>query len=191
MKKYYKQSKTETNSLLKLEIYWLKSKGYLNNYKKGGIDWLGGRFSPKQSIGIEAFTIDNDNSFIRLFYAKILDGEKTQFDYRIKLEISPCNYGGKRYWFICPLVHNGIPCKRKVAVLYKEGDYFGCRHCQNLTYSSRNENRRCKHYNLFKTVTIGDKIRELKLACKRKSYAGLPTKSQKRIRRLFDKIRPP
>lgn len=42
------------------------------------------------------------------------------------------NYGGKRYWFICP------GCKRRVGVLYKpeHGDIFKCRDCYNLIYQS-------------------------------------------------------
>ena len=49
------------------------------------------------------------------------------------------NYGGERYWFICPL----SGCSRRVAKLYKPigAKYFGCRHCYNLSYASRNVSR--------------------------------------------------
>jgi hypothetical protein len=49
------------------------------------------------------------------------------------LERTPCNFGGHRYWFVCP------SCGRRVAKLYGLGRHFLCRHCLNLAYSSQNE----------------------------------------------------
>lgn len=45
------------------------------------------------------------------------------------------NNFGSRLWFICP----GHNCGRRVAKLYLSGEYFLCRHCQNLSYNSRNK----------------------------------------------------
>lgn len=41
-----------------------------------------------------------------------------------------CNYGGFRYWFICP------NCQKRVGVIYKKpfSDLFLCRLCQDLVY---------------------------------------------------------
>jgi hypothetical protein len=49
---------------------------------------------------------------------------------KIGLTTSKCNYGGCRYWFICP------SCKRRVGVLYRKplNKLFLCRKCNNLTY---------------------------------------------------------
>lgn len=65
-------------------------------------------------------------------------GEKKDLAYAISLSTTPCNFGGFRYWFICPLEKHGIPCNRRVGKLYlpPNGIYFGCRHCYNLTYRS-------------------------------------------------------
>lgn len=48
----------------------------------------------------------------------------------IKLTTSSCNYGGKRYWYLCP------KCQVRVGVLYRPlGDNsFECRNCKNLKY---------------------------------------------------------
>lgn len=48
----------------------------------------------------------------------------------IPLTKTKCNYGGMRYWFLCP------KCGRRVGNLYKRplSSLFLCRHCQNLTY---------------------------------------------------------
>ena len=53
------------------------------------------------------------------------------------LERTPCNFGGYRYWFLCP----GRSCGRRVSKLYGLGRYFLCRHCHNLAYASQNEDK--------------------------------------------------
>jgi hypothetical protein len=58
--------------------------------------------------------------------------------YRVELVTSALPWGGVRYWFVCPLSVNGRACGRRVAKLYLPpgGDYYGCRHCYDLTYQS-------------------------------------------------------
>lgn len=55
--------------------------------------------------------------------------------YTIELTTTPCNYGGIRYWFLCP------QCGKRVAKIYRKsvGRYFVCRTCNNLTYRSCKE----------------------------------------------------
>ncbi|MBK9444568.1 MAG: hypothetical protein IPN53_26215 [Comamonadaceae bacterium] len=50
-------------------------------------------------------------------------------NYRVRIEHTPCNYGGQRTWWLCPC------CGKRVALLYS-GKMFSCRHCQQLTYQS-------------------------------------------------------
>jgi hypothetical protein len=49
----------------------------------------------------------------------------------------PCRFGGRRPFFLCPGVVNGLHCGR--VNLYCAGKYFLCRHCYRLTYTSRQE----------------------------------------------------
>ena len=51
------------------------------------------------------------------------------------------NYGGRRWWFICPLTVNGRACGRRVGKLYLPGGakWHGCRHCYDLAYTSAQE----------------------------------------------------
>ena len=46
--------------------------------------------------------------------------------------------GGRRYWFLCPFVRDGIRCGRRVGRLYlpPSQQLFGCRRCYDLTYQS-------------------------------------------------------
>ena len=56
----------------------------------------------------------------------------------VSLEWTPCNFGGKRPWFVCP----GDRCGRRVAILYGPGKYFLCRHCSDLRYESQREDKK-------------------------------------------------
>jgi hypothetical protein len=131
--------KPESDNLKQISVSWLNKHGYLNGVKSGTITWTNPWSGNKSSIGIAVSNWGEGYGHIKLSYTQTdLNGEKKDFDYEIKLTSTSCRYGGLRYWFICPLVDGGNPCGRRVGVLYKLGDYFGCRHCQELTYKSRN-----------------------------------------------------
>ena len=59
-------------------------------------------------------------------------------EYRVAVTSTPCRFGGQRYWFLCPVVRQGIRCERTVRKLYLPpgAAVFGCRQCHNLTYTS-------------------------------------------------------
>lgn len=59
----------------------------------------------------------------------------------IRLQTTPTNFGGRRWWFTCPLVVGGMPCQRRAGKLYLPpgARYFGCRKCHDLTYQSSQE----------------------------------------------------
>lgn len=56
----------------------------------------------------------------------------------IHLKATKTNFGGQRWWFQCPLIVEGVPCERRVSKLHLPpgAQYFGCRHCHELTYQS-------------------------------------------------------
>src|SRR5205823_10573823 len=59
----------------------------------------------------------------------------------VRLETTPTQFGGRRWWFTCPLVVRGVPCCRRVGKLYLPpgARYFGCRKCHDLSYRSSQE----------------------------------------------------
>jgi hypothetical protein len=68
---------------------------------------------------------------------------KERVDYQIQLVATGCNFGGLRWWFLCPLRRKGVNCGRRVEKLFLPSKgfvipprYFGCRHCHELTYAS-------------------------------------------------------
>lgn len=61
-------------------------------------------------------------------------GEWLKNNYMIRLDRTPCNYGGARAWLLCP------KCGRRIAKLYLDGSgIFNCRQCCNLVYHSQHE----------------------------------------------------
>ena len=69
---------------------------------------------------------------------------------RIGLTWTPCPYGGRRPWFLCP----NLQCGRRVAKVYLHGRYFRCRGCHRLTYASQRE-ARC-----YQAMTRAHKIQQ-------------------------------
>lgn len=77
---------------------------------------------------------------LRLMYF-VRGGER--LDYLVRLATTTPHFGGIRWWFLCPLVLNGNACSRRVGKLYLPpgANYFGCRHCHQLTYLSTRKSR--------------------------------------------------
>lgn len=52
---------------------------------------------------------------------------------RVVIDSTVCTYGGKRFWFACPL------CGRRAAILYLCSGVFRCRRCNDVAYASQSE----------------------------------------------------
>jgi hypothetical protein len=73
----------------------------------------------------------DEPNMVRLYHR---DGSGQQREpYRVWIEWTPCNYGGRRAWFVCPR-----GCGHRVAILYY-GDSPACRHCRQLAYESQQD----------------------------------------------------
>ena len=86
----------------------------------------------RASIGVEGAPRG-----IKLHYTTTdYKGNETKHDYSVPVVWTRCHFGGRRPYFICPGIVNGVTCMRRVAKLYKApaSAYFLCRHCHNLTY---------------------------------------------------------
>jgi hypothetical protein len=85
------------------------------------------------SVSYESDTHNKQDSFLRIHYT--LTKEQKKIDYKIQLSRTQANYGGERFWFICPVTG------RRVSKLYlpSGGDIFASRHAYKLLYACQNE----------------------------------------------------
>lgn len=167
-----------------LSIFWLKKYGYLSkggNWKWGGIKWTYGLSESNISFQIDTL----EENYIRLIYTHTNHwaDEKSEMNYKVKLTTSPCNYGGVRYWFVCPLSKNGQYCGRRVGVIYSIGQWFGCRHCGEIAYNSQMSGGKYRG----SSVTAPD-IDKAEKDVKRYYYKGGPTRKYRRLMRLNQKF---
>ncbi len=176
---YNSLGKTEAESVKKISTCFLYEHNYFVGWRSGTITWTSGWSDSKSSVGIEVVT-GSGEEYLRIHYTQTDrdTDEKTDFDYKIPLLSTPCEYGGKRYWFRCPFFKSGAYCGRRVGVLYKNGDYFACRHCQHITYASRNLS------GLYKGFVSMPDLDEQEARVKRTHYAGKPTKQYKKLLRM-------
>ena len=185
MGRYYWSKKEEADGFKQVSVSFLRKHGYFSNgWHSGTITWSW-HDERTESISVES-SINENEQYVKFIYTQTDNNtdEKKDFDYKIPLTTTPCYFGGKRYWFICPLSVNGRYCGRRVGLLYKARDYFGCRHCYDLTYNSRNRG------GIFKaagqTISIPE-LERLESEVKRKYYAGKITKKYERYLKKQDK----
>ena len=80
----------------------------------------------------------------------------SRIEYGVQVTSTPCRFGGQRYWFLCPVVRQGIRCGQRVSKLYLPvgRGMFGCRKCHNLTYTS------CRNKTLDRLLEDPELIRQ-------------------------------
>lgn len=166
-----------------INIFWLKKMGYLkkeHSWMSGGIVWTCGdrKNSIRFNVERKKWGQADEETYFQLIYTNTAwrDGEKSEMDYKIRLTTTACYYGGKRYWFICPLFKNGNYCGRRVGVLYKVGKYFGCRYCADIAYAAQMEGGEFRG----SSVSVPD-IESMEQKVKRRFYRGKPTRKFQRL----------
>lgn len=123
---------------LRRELYFFKGG------RAGVLEWHDAYGRPTAAISVYSSMTPGDEH-VRLVYDRVVSfsGRTYSLDYAIKLTPSKCNFGGVRWWFLCPMAKNGKPCNRRVGALYLGGEnHFGCRHCYNLTYESSRDSHK-------------------------------------------------
>jgi hypothetical protein len=175
-------ARLKVENMYSLRMTSLRRYGYLKPWAVGSILW---GEEPEASVHIECST--TDPAFVRVRYScDDQNGDYSQFDYKIRLEKTPCQFGGHRYWLLCPLMNKGVACARRVGVLYLAGDYFGCRQCYDLAYRKQFLSGTFMH--LDHTCDYSDLDDELQ-QLPRKFYRGKPTRRVLRIMKKLDKWR--
>ncbi len=120
---------------LSLDVNFLHRQGTLRPGSAGSLQWTrnGKKLS---SIGFRM----EGNQLTLDYLHRSSGGEWECIEEPIHVVRNPCRFGGTRPYFICPGVVNGIVCGRRVVMLYAHDNYYFCRHCYSLKYSSQYEN---------------------------------------------------
>jgi len=135
---------------LKLDLDDLFRKGLVSdnfNCHNRPLNWVKVQTREKiASLNYDFYEIEKDEKRMVLRYTNTnsATGGKTEVKIQIRLECTYPLYGGKRWWFTCPLFKNNHSCGRRTNKLYSVPGcpYFGCRRCFDLTYQSSNDSHK-------------------------------------------------
>jgi hypothetical protein len=113
---------------------------------KGTVRWTN-RGRPSGSISYEANMANPENAWLILTYTRGTDDDKEDVTQEIRLTSTKPNYGGRRWWMICP--YRGV----RAGTLYlpNGGDRFASRKAWRVGYNSQRITERDRHFEaLFK-----------------------------------------
>lgn len=184
-------SKLTVEQAFRIDIRDLKKRGYLDgNYYSTSV-----RDDNNNSIWFAVSTDPDDDflggRFIRFVYsAKSQSGEVSHYDYKIPISTTPCHFGGVRYWFRC-YANLRHCCGNRVTTLFivPGVNIFACRHCYDLSYNSKNKNRREAFYLIIEKSRLERERNKIILTKGYKSqYAGLPTRKCNRVMKMNRKM---
>ena len=154
--------KTRVDEARAIDVLDLQRKGVFR--KNVGMIWKLSWSREGEEVASVSYRVESEEgnpSGLRFMYSTTDNetGEKKDYNYTISVESTPCNYGGKRWWYICPLVVNGISCGRRCRIIYMPpgAKCFGCRECHQLTYESRQRHREA-FYEGFEKPYIAAKV---------------------------------
>ncbi len=175
--RYFYNSKATADESCRLKISKLRKGGMLSGQATGKISWTSS-MTRKTTTVLLLVDVTDEPFAILAYTVTDREGNKTDYEYKVNLVTTPCYFGGARHWFGCPW------CGRRVVVLYlAPGDvYFRCRHCNNLSYHSRN---RCRIESWGETSR---QIERLQSEIKRWTWRSRPTRKVRRLQALEQKM---
>ena len=179
-------SKKTVEQSTELCIFRLNGWGLLEGYHLTNLTWTQ-KFSNSESSASLEIDVTCEQPYARLIYTitRYKDGSEEKYDYRIKLAKTRCNFGGFRYWFLCPR------CERRVGKLYRRplGEMYFCRICNDLTYVSRNEPPMWRSDGICYLLKTDRWIKKIQSKVKHQTWRGRPTRKMRRIAKLQQKGR--
>ncbi len=151
---YYKKTTVEECKTLPISLLKKAIKHVVENpgeKYRGSVSWS----CRGESTGNIGYLIYSEKDYLKARLQYKFTESGLEMDYPISLTFTVLSWGAKRWWFICPLVKNGIPCNHRVGKLYLPPGYmyFGCRHCYELTYTSCQESH--KYDSFYKQFALG------------------------------------
>lgn len=138
-RRYYINQRPEELYMRKMAMSFFTKRGYLKegvSYHSGSYIWL----MWEEEVASIGYCLSKDDTkregYMRVMFRMKSSGK--DFDYKIQLVATPCNFGWLRWWFLDPC-YNGY---RKCAVLYFQNNgYFASGKTINIAYYTQNERR--------------------------------------------------
>ena len=128
-------SRRKAEDCFKLDVNELRRWGCLEAGYDGGINWTRhGRNTGGVNIWSNGFEL-----LLSYSSGGPLGGARVGVEQWVQLEQVPCTKGSTRSYFLCAGHPNGNRCNRRVGKLFLARDYFLCRHCQSISYTSQSE----------------------------------------------------
>ena len=128
-RQWYHCAKDVTGDYISIDVRQWQRQGLLAPYQSFTWRWS----CDDESIASIGAATKPDSVILRYCYRSDSRDWETE-TYPIYLEWTPCHFGERRPWFLCP----ATGCGRRVAILYG-GSIFACRHCLQLAYRSQRE----------------------------------------------------
>ena len=143
--------KTTVEECWALDAARLAKQGAIPADRGVGYLWWTNSRTGERTLTVEYYVdeLGDGGAILNLYSTLDSRGNKLEIKEPVSLVTTRPQFGGVRWWFICPLSVNGVPCERRVRKLYlpPSTKYFGCRHCYRLTYQSVQEHdKRVDHY---------------------------------------------
>jgi hypothetical protein len=158
------QAKDLTDNYQVLDINRLSREGLLVHEEWTFLNYTSGETDQEADLAIRAVV-----NGVQVVYALARpNGDLEYCQYEIATDVTRCNYGSARTWFLCPV------CGRRAAKLYLKRNFL-CRACLNLGYQTQVESKPDR------LLTKAQKIRE-------KIGGNEPSRPEGMHVRTFDKL---
>ena len=113
-------------------------------------------------------------------------GDKPSDGITIPLEYQHMRFGGKRWYFQCPIQKkDGDSCLKRATKLYFNYGRFGCRDCQHVTYESQVQKKKTRPVQYLEQY---QKLKEEAEALPRKYYRNKPTKRYAQVQKKLERL---
>lgn len=138
---YRWNKRTTLDEVKRLDVRWLQRHGFFDGWPRW-VTWSRG----ERETGSVSVALADGSLVVEYRYRMRGREEWEPVRQVITLDWTPCHYGGQRPWFRCP------GCQRRVAVLCSAGQWFLCRHCYDLPYSSQQETPADRRYRKVRKI---------------------------------------
>jgi hypothetical protein len=122
----FQGSRVTCESVIRIDVKMFKRWGLFKSGTHRSLTW----WYDGEPVGDVVIRVGLNHLIFNYRY-RIHGGQWEPVEQLVRIDRTPCNFGGYRKWFLCPR------CGKRVGVIYCVIGYFWCRTCNNLAYISQ------------------------------------------------------